>query len=103
MDDEAARDAFLQDAIYILKRPEQSKREAHWNQSIRVHPVTGDETMITQATVYVEERAARELGFRAGTTVERQVVRKVLEVGLVCESQRRTIEICAMVGKRVRD
>lgn len=103
LDDEAARDAFLQDAIEILKLPEHRKREADWYQSVRVHPVTGQETTITQATIYVEERAASELAFVSGATVERQVVPKVLEVGLACDPQNRMIEICAKGGKRVRD
>ena len=103
LDDEAARDAFLQDAIEILKLPEHRKREADWYQSVRVHPVTGEETTITQATIYVEERAASELAFVSGATVERQVVPKVLEVGLACDPQNGMIEICAKGGKRVRD
>lgn len=103
LDDEAARDAFLQDAIEILKLPEHRKREADWYRSVRVHPVTGEDTTITQATIYVEERAASELAFVSGTTVERQVVPKVLEVGLACDPQNRMIEICAKGGKRVRD
>jgi len=103
LDDEVARDAFLQDAIEILKLPEHRKREADWYRSVRMHPVTGEETKITQATIYVEERAASELAFVSGTTVERQVVPKVLEVGLACDPQNRMIEICAKGGKRVRD
>ncbi|SLN41772.1 hypothetical protein ROJ8625_02010 [Roseivivax jejudonensis] len=103
LDDEAARDAFLQDAVEILKLPEHRKREADWYQSIRIHPVTSEETTITQATIYVEERAASELAFVSGATVERQVVPKVLEVGLACDPQSRMVEICAKGGKRVGD
>lgn len=103
LDDESARDAFLQDAIEILNLPDHRRREADWYQSVRVHPVTGEETAITQATIYVEARAASELAFVSGTTVERQVVPKVLEVGLACDPQNRIIEVCAKGGKRVRD
>jgi hypothetical protein len=101
--DESARDAFLQDAVKIMNLPEHRRREADWYQSVRVHPVTGEEIAITQATTYVEERAASELAFVSGATVERQVVPKVLEVGLACDLQNRIIEICARGGKRVRD
>ncbi|MFK7793200.1 MAG: hypothetical protein AB8B88_11095 [Devosiaceae bacterium] len=59
LDDEAARSAFLEDAIDILDLPEHRKREADWYKTIRVHPVTGQETEIVQATIYVEERAER--------------------------------------------
>lgn len=103
LDDEVARDAFLQDTIRILKLPEHRRREADWYQSVRMHPVTGEKTTIAQATIYVEERAASELAFESGNTVERQVVPKVLEVGLACDPQNRMIEICAKGGKRVRD
>lgn len=103
LDDEMARNAFLRDAIEILDLPEHRRREADWYQSIRTDPVTGAGTALTQATIYVEERAASELAFGAGATVERQVVPKVLEVGLACDPENRIIEICAKGGKRMRD
>lgn len=56
LDDATAREAFLGDAIAILDLPEHRKREADWYKSIRVHPVTGEESEIIQATIYVEER-----------------------------------------------
>jgi hypothetical protein len=102
LDSEAARAAFLADAIAILDLPEHRKREADWYRSIRVHPITGEESEITQATIYVEERAESELAFGA-ETLERQIVQKVLEVGVACDPTERIVEICARGGKRVRD
>jgi hypothetical protein len=103
LDDEAARAAFLEDAIDILDLPEHRKREADWYKTIRVHPVTGEETEIVQATIYVEERAESELAFGPSETLERQVVQKVLEVGFACDAKERVVEICARGGKTVRD
>lgn len=103
LDDEAARDAFLQDAIDILDLPDHRKREADWYKTIRVHPVTGEETEIVQATIYVEERAESELAFGPSDTLERQIVQKVLEVGFACDAKARVVEICARGGKSVRD
>lgn len=103
LDDETARAAFLQDAIDILDLPEHRKREADWYRSIRVHPITGEETEIVQATLYVEERAESELAFGPTDTLERQIVQKVLEVGVACDAKERVLEICARGGKAVRD
>jgi len=102
LNSEAARAAFLADAIAILDLPERRKREADWYQSIRVHAITGEEIEITQATIYVEERAESELAF-GGETLERKIVQKVLEVGIACDPKERIVEICARGGKRVRD
>ena len=77
LDDEAARGAFLIDAIAILDLPDHRNREADWYTSIRVHPITGEETEIVQATIYVEERAESELAFGPAETLERQIVQKV--------------------------
>ena len=99
----AAQEAFLQDAIAILELPKHRKREADWYKTIRTHPITGEESEIVQATIYVEERAASELVFGASETLERQVVPKVLEVGVVCDPKARLVEICAGGGKKVRD
>ncbi|MEM9092814.1 MAG: hypothetical protein AAGC93_29315 [Cyanobacteria bacterium P01_F01_bin.53] len=101
--DENSREAFLCDTIGILKMPEHRKRVADWYETVRLDPVTGEELTITQATVYVEERAQSELGFGAENTLERRVVPKVLEVGLVCNTRDRIVEICAKGGKKVRD
>ena len=103
LDDAAARDSFLADAIAILELPKHRKREADWYKSVRVHPVTGEDSQIVQATIYVEERAESELAFGASETLERQIVQRVLEVGLSCDSKERVIEVCARGGKDVRD
>lgn len=103
LNDETARAEFLRETIDILGLPEHRKREADWYQTIRTDPFTGAETTITQAAIYIEERAASELAFVSGTTVERHVVPKVLEVGLACDPKNRMVEICAKGGKRVRD
>ncbi len=103
LDDEAARGAFLKDAIAILNLPDHRKREADWYISIRVHPITGEETEIVQATIYVEERAESELAFGPAETLERHIVQKVLEVGIACNANERIVEICARGGKKVRD
>jgi hypothetical protein len=101
--DPAAREAFLKDALTILDLPDHRKREADWYRSIRVHPITGEETEIMQATIYVEERPESELSFGSSETLERQLVQKVLEVGMACDASERVVEICAKGGKRVRD
>ena len=49
LDDALAREAFANDAIAILDFPDHRKREADWYKSIRVHPITGEETEIVQA------------------------------------------------------
>ncbi|MEM7238766.1 MAG: hypothetical protein AAF501_13225, partial [Pseudomonadota bacterium] len=103
LDDQTSRDAFLADAIDILNLPDHRKREADWYKSIRVHPITGKESEIVQATIYVEQRAESELAFGPSDTLERQIVQKVLEVGLSCDPQERVIKICARGGKKVRD
>lgn len=98
----AAREAFLKDTVEILELPPHRKREADWYQSIRIHPETGEERQITQATIYVEERAESELAFGV-ETLERQTVKKVLEVGIACDPEQRIVEICAKGGKSLRD
>lgn len=103
LDNETARAAFLQDAIAILDLPEHRKREADWFKTIRAHPITGEETEIVQAAIYVEERATSELAFGPSETLERQIVQKVLEVGVACDAKTRLVEICARGGKKVRD
>ncbi|MEO1150668.1 MAG: hypothetical protein AAFW83_06715 [Pseudomonadota bacterium] len=101
--DEQARANFLCDAIEILELPDHRKREADWFTSVRVHPVTGEEREVVQATIYVEERAESELAFGPSSALERRVVPKVLEVGIVCDVEERILEICARGGKKVRD
>jgi len=56
-----------------------------------------------QATIYVEQRPQSELAFGSSDTLERQIVPKVVEVGLACNAQDRVIEICAKGSKKVRD
>ena len=68
-----------------------------------MHPITGEETEIVQATIYVEERAESELAFGPSETLERQIVQKVLEVGIACNVRDRVVEICSRGGKKVRD
>lgn len=102
LDHAAAREAFLNDTVSILELPEHRRREADWYQSVRLDPVTGNESTITQATVYVEEHAQSELAFGA-ESLERQTVQKVLEVGISCNPKERVVEICAKGGKKIRD
>jgi len=102
LDQTSARDGFLKDAIEILDLPDHRKREADWYRSIRIDPVTGEECKLTQATIYIEERAESELAFGA-ESLERQTVQKVLEVGIACNPQERVVEICAKGGKKLRD
>lgn len=103
LDSQQARDEFLSDAIAILDLPEHRKREADWYTSIRTHPITGEETEILQATIYVEARAESELSFGNASTLERRLVQKVMEVGIACDPAARIVEICAKGGKKVRD
>ena len=78
LDSQEARNGFLDEAITILDLPSHRKREADWYKVIRLHPITGEENEIMQATIYVEERAESELAFGASDTVERQTVQKIL-------------------------
>jgi len=103
LDDDVARAGFVADAIAILELPDHRKREADWYTSIRVHPITGEETEILQATIYVEANAESELTFGSSDGLERQVVQRVLEVGIACNPKERIVEICARGGKKVRD
>ena len=103
LDQPAAREGFLNDTVAILDLPSHRKREADWYKSIRTDPLTGDESELTQATIYVEERAESELAFGASDTLERQIVQKVLEVGIACDAKARVVEISAKGGKRVRE
>ncbi|MEP3638905.1 MAG: hypothetical protein ABJN14_16765 [Paracoccaceae bacterium] len=101
--DDIARAGFVADAIAILNLPAHRKREADWYTSIRVHPITGEETEILQATIYVEASAESELTFGPSKGLERQVVQRVLEVGVACNAKERIVEICARGGKKIRD
>ena len=103
LDSTQAREAFLADAIQILELPEHRKREADWYTTIRVDQITGEETEIVQATIYVEARAESELSFGDASTLERRLVQKVMEVGIACDAGARIVEICAKGGKKVRD
>lgn len=100
---DAARNGFLADAISILDLPEHRKREADWYETIKTNPITGEETEIVHATIYVEARAESELAFGASNTLDRQLVQKVMEVGIACDAKERIVEICAKGGKKVRD
>ncbi len=102
LDQESAREGFLKDTVEILELPDHRKREADWYHSIRVHPVTGEKTKLTQATIYIEEHAQSELAF-GEESLERQTVQRVLEVGLACDPDERIVEICAKGGKKLRD
>jgi len=95
LDDEVARTAFVADAIAILNLPTHRKREADWYRAVRLHPITGEETEVVQATIYVEDRAASELTFGASEGLERQVFQRVLEVGIACSPAERIVEIKA--------
>ena len=103
LDDDVARDGFVADAIAILELPEHRKREADWYTAIRVHPITGEESEMLQATIYVQASAESELTFGASESLERQVVQRVLEVGIACNAKERIVEICARGGKKIRD
>ncbi|MDF1856497.1 hypothetical protein [Pseudooceanicola sp.] len=102
LDQQSAREGFLKDTVEILDLPDHRKREADWYQSIRIHPVTGEETKLTQATFYIEEHAHSELAF-GEESLERQTVQKVLELGVACDPSERIVEICAKGGKKLRD
>lgn len=103
LEDEAARASFVQDAIGILELPDHRKREADWYSSFRMHPITGEETEVFHATIYVEDRASSELAFGQSEGLERQVFQRVMEVGIACDPKERTLEICATGGKKMRD
>ena len=103
LDNAGARNAFVCDAVEILNLPEHRKREADWYKSHRVHPITGEETEITHATIYVEDRAESSLTFGASDGLERQVFQRVMEVGIACDPKARMVEICAKGGKHIRD
>ena len=98
-----SRQAFLSDAVSILELPEHRKREADWYRTIKTHPVTGEETENIHVTIYVEDNAECELGFGVNDTLERQVVQRVLEVGVSYDPRDRILEVCAKGGKKARD
>lgn len=98
-----ARAAFVADAIGILAIPDHRKREADWYSSCRTQPITGEETEIVHATIYVEDRLASELTFGPSNELERQVFQRVMEVGIACDPKTRTVEICAKGGSKARD
>lgn len=68
-----------------------------------MHPITGEETEILQATIYVEASAESELTFGPSEGLERQVVQRVVEVGIACNANERIVDICASGGKKIRD
>ncbi|MCY4336357.1 MAG: hypothetical protein OXC60_17010 [Litoreibacter sp.] len=103
MDDEGAKAAFVRDAIAILQVPDHRKREADWYKSCRAHPITGEETELVYATIYVEDRASTELTFGPTEGLERQVIQRVVEVAIACDPKERIVEVCAKGGKDVRD
>ena len=98
-----AREAFIGEAVKILDLPQHRKKETDWYEAVRRDFVTGEERVITHATLYVEDKAESELGFGASDTLERQLVQKVVEVGLACDPQTKMLEVFAKGGKRVRD
>lgn len=102
LDQKGAQDAFLAETVDILKLPAHRKREADWFHPIKIDPVTGADVKLTQATIYVEDRAESELAF-GENSLERQTVQKVLEVGVVCDPKERIVEICAKGGHKIRD
>lgn len=103
LEDEGARAAFVEDAIGLLELPDHRKREADWYSSCRTHPITGEETEILHATIYVEDRASSELAFGPSEGLERQIFQRVMEVGIACDPKDRVVEICATGGKKMRD
>ncbi|MDX8347809.1 hypothetical protein SLH49_07410 [Cognatiyoonia sp. IB215446] len=103
LESEVARADFLAETLSVLELPKHRKHVADWYETVRTHAITGEETTFTHATIYVEERAESELGFGASDTLERQVVAKVLEVGIACDPKSRLVEICARGGKKMRD
>ena len=99
---QSAQDAFLAETVHVLKSPAHRKREADWFHPVRIDPATGTETRLTQATIYVEDHAESELAF-GETCLERHTRQKVLEVGVVCDSEEKIVEICAKGGHKTRD
>ncbi|MEL6667175.1 MAG: hypothetical protein AAGJ68_08635 [Pseudomonadota bacterium] len=102
LDKRSTQDAFLAETIDILKLPAHRKREADWFHPVRLDPATGTETKLTQATIYVEDHAESELAF-GETSLERHTRQKVLEVGVVCDSEEKIVEICAKGYHKFRD
>jgi len=103
LDSSEAREGFLSEAITILNLPDHRQRDADWYKVVKLHPITGEENEMMQATIYVENRAESELAFGPQNTLERRIVPKVLEVGLTCNAMDRVIEISAKGGKKERD
>ena len=102
LNSQTARKAFLAETVRILRIPAHRRSEADWFNSVRVDPASGKQVELTQATIYVEDRAESELAFRENS-LERQTVPKVIEVGIACDPQNRMVEICAKGGFKVRD
>ncbi|MCH2166063.1 MAG: hypothetical protein MK098_15670, partial [Marinovum sp.] len=68
-----------------------------------MHPITGEETEMTHATIYVEDRASSELVFGSSESLERRVFPRVVEIGIACDPKERILEISARGGKNLRD
>lgn len=102
LDQESARAGFLEDTAEILELPKHRRREADWFKTICPNPATGEDSTLTQATIYVEERAESELAF-GEQSLERKTIPKVMEVGISCDPQERVVEICAKGGRKLRD
>ena len=103
LDQKAIQEKFVTEAISILNLPVHRKRESDWYEASRKDPETGIETKLTHAIIYVEDKAESELGFGASNTLERQLVQKVIEVGIACDPENKTLEICAQGGKKILD
>ncbi len=98
-----SREAFIDEALKILELPSHRQKEADWYEAVRRNFETGDESVITHATLYVEDKAESALGFTAANALERQLVQKVVEVGLACDPETKMLEVFAKGGKKVRD
>lgn len=101
--DEAARERFVSKALAILGVPSGWKREADWYTAIRRDPITEEESRVTQATIYVEERPESSLAFGDGNSVEWRIVPRVGEVGVFYDAQDHVFEVYASGGKSQRD
>ena len=101
--DASAKRKFITEALAILEVPPGRKHEADWYEAVRRDPITGEESRVTQATVYVEERPESGLAFGENDSVEMRMVPRVGELGFSYDPKDGVVEICAVGRKTQRD
>ena len=96
--DAAAKERFIREALAILEVPPGRKHEADWYDAVRRDPITGEESRVTHATVYIEERPESSLAFGENGSVEMRMVPRVGELGFSYDPKDRAEHHIALAG-----